>query len=97
MNYLKTSDLWSKDIYEQPNFNKNLNELRNINAKMSQIIPLYEALGKDIKDSDYDIVRKQIEIETELEKEPSVHDREDPGDDSDSEFAKKSDDDSDRD
>ena len=60
VNYLKASDLW-RDIYDHPDFNKNLNELRDINVKISQIIPLYEVLGKDIKESDYDDVRVQIE------------------------------------
>ena len=48
INYLKASDLW-RDIYDHPDFNKNLNELRDINVKINQIIPLYEVLGKDIK------------------------------------------------
>ena len=68
VNYLKSSDLWSRDITD-PDFNKDLNELKDINAKISQIIPLYEALGKDIKDSDYDDVKEQIRIEKEKEEE----------------------------
>ena len=106
INYLKASDLW-RDIYDHPDFNKNLNELRDINVKISQIIPLYEVLGKDIKESDYDDVRAQIEKEKENEKEKESGDEIDNksdktdsegGDsDDDDEFAKKSDDDDDRD
>ena len=108
VNYLKAPDLW-RDIYDLPYFNKNLNELRDINAKISQIISLYKALGKDIKDTDYDDVRTQIEKENEK----SVHDgsidegddnnnksdddHNDEEDDDDDEFEKKSDDDNDRD
>ncbi len=106
VNYLKASDLW-RDIYDHPDFNKNLNELRDINVKISQIIPLYEVLGKDIKESDYDDVRAQIEKEKENEKEKESGDEIDNksdktdsegGDsDDDDEFARKSDDDDDRD
>jgi hypothetical protein len=82
VNYLKASDLWSRDINE-PDFIKDLNELRDINAKINQIIPLYEALGKDIKDSDYDEVREQIAREEEAEEEKNEEIVEEPksGDD----------------
>ena len=102
VNYLKASDFW-RDIYDHPDFNKNLNELRDINAKISQIIPLYEALGKDIKDTDYDDVRTQIEkeneksVHSEREDEPDDNNIEIDDDDEDDEFGKKSDDDNDRD
>ena len=70
--YLKAPDLWSRDIYD-PDFNKDLNELRDINAKINQIIPLYEALGKDVKDSDYNEVREYIDREEEAnQKEEDV-------------------------
>lgn len=79
VNYLKASDLWSRDINE-PDFNKDLNELRDINAKINQIIPLYEALGKDIKDSEYDAVREEIEREEEEKKNEEIVEEPKPGD-----------------
>jgi len=63
VNYLKTSDLWKKDIYDNEDFNKNLNELKLINAKISQIIHLYEVLGRDIEDNFYDDVKGYIDKE----------------------------------
>jgi len=109
VNYLKGSDLWG-DIFTHSDFNKNLNELRDFNAKISQIIPLYEALGKDIKDSDYDDVRIQIEKENQKsENEENISENKIDDDDNksrsnggeddsdDDEFGRKSDDDDDRD
>lgn len=43
VNYLKAKDLWSCDINSN-NFNKKLNKLKLINAQISQIIGLYNAL-----------------------------------------------------
>ena len=63
VNYLKSSDLWKKDIYDNEDFNKNLNELKLINAQINQITSLYEALGKDIEDNFCDDVKEQIEKE----------------------------------
>ena len=65
VNYLKSSDLWKKEIYDKEDFNKNLNELKLINAKINQIISLYEILGKDIEDNFCEDVKKKIEIEEE--------------------------------
>ena len=45
-------------IYKHVNFNKNLNELIDINSKIYQIIIFSEALAKDInKESDYDKIK----------------------------------------
>ena len=38
VNYLKSSDLWNKDIYSNDDFNKNLNELKSFNIQINQII-----------------------------------------------------------
>ena len=65
VNYLRASDLWSNDIYDHENFNGNLNELKLINAQISQIISLYEALGKDIEDNFFNDVKGEIEKEEE--------------------------------
>jgi hypothetical protein len=60
VNYLKAPDLWNKEIYEDQNFNKNLNELKSINAPINQIISLYECLGKDIEDNYFEDIKKEI-------------------------------------
>ena len=61
INYLKTPDLWNKDIYDDDkNFYLNLNELKSINVQINQIIPLYKHLGKDIEDNFFDDVKKML-------------------------------------
>ena len=71
VNYLNSIDLWN-DIYSHPDFNKNLNELRDLNVKISQIIPLYEALGSDIKETDFDNVKREIETEKESSEQKGI-------------------------
>jgi len=68
INYLKSVDLWDKNIYENNDFNSDLNKLKLINAHINQIIYLYDNLGKDIEDNFFDDVKKQIEQEKEKEK-----------------------------
>ena len=69
MNYLKSVDLWDKNIYENGDFNSNLNKLKLLNVHINQIIYLYDNLGKDIEDNYFDDVKKQNEKEKEKEKE----------------------------
>ena len=69
VNYLKSSDLWNKDIYTNDDFNKNLNELKSFNIQINQIIDLYNFLGKDIEDNFLNDVKGQIKkIEEEQNK-----------------------------
>ena len=63
INYLKASDFWSNDIYENDDFNKNLNELKTINVPVSQILYLYKYLGRDIESNFNKDVIEQIEKE----------------------------------
>ena len=74
--YLDYSDLWAKDIYDNPNFNKNLNELKLCNIKINQIITLYEFLGKDIEENFFDDV-KEIIRNNLSEKEKSSEEEDD--------------------
>ena len=53
INYLRISDLWNIDIDENENFNKNLNELKSFNIKISQAIYIYEILGKEDIESNF--------------------------------------------
>ena len=60
INYLKTPDLWNKNIYENQDFNVNLNKLKIINAHINQIVDLYDKLGKDIEDNFYDDAKNKL-------------------------------------
>ena len=61
INYLRQSDLWGNDIYNNSKFHKNLYELSLFNVKINQIIPLYELLGGDIEDNYFDdVIEKNI-------------------------------------
>ena len=61
INYLRQSDLWGNDIYNNSKFHKNLYELSLFNVKINQIIPLYELLGGDIEDNYFDdVIKKNI-------------------------------------
>ena len=59
INYLRQSDLWGNDIYNNSKFHKNLYELSLFNVKINQIIPLYELLGGDIEDNYFDDVKEK--------------------------------------
>ena len=72
INYLRAPDLWSRDIYENEDFNKSLNELKSFNVQINQIIDLYEYLGKDIENNFNEKVEKQIEMEKSQKKESEV-------------------------
>ena len=65
INYLKAVDLWDKNIYENQDFNSNLNKLKLINAHINQIVDFYDNLGKDIEDNFLEEVEKQIKKEKE--------------------------------
>ena len=78
-NYLDNSDFWPKYIYDNPNFSKNLNELKLCNIKINQIITLYKFLGKDIEENYFDDVKKIIRNNLS-EKEKSSEEDEDSDD-----------------
>ena len=44
INYLKTSDYWDNDIYNNEKFQEDLYELRIINIQINQIVWLYDYL-----------------------------------------------------
>ena len=72
VNYLKAPDLWSNDIYSNNDFIKYLSELKLINAKISQILSLYETLGKDIEDNFCDEVKEQIAKDEEAKNKKTI-------------------------
>ena len=63
MNYLKSDDLWKSGIYNSDKFNNNLDEFKLMNIHINQIIPFYEALGKDFENNFFDDVKRQIKEE----------------------------------
>ncbi len=63
INYLKSSELWEKEIYDHPDFNKNLIELKLWNIQINQAIPLYDYLGKDFENDFFEDAKKRIENE----------------------------------
>ena len=66
VNYLRESDLWKSSIYEDNNFNENLNELKSFNVQINQIIPLYEILGdEDIPKYFCEEIENEIQNETD--------------------------------
>ena len=58
INYLKSPDLWPKDKYINSDFDKILNDFKSFNVKICQIVYLYETLGKDINDNEFDNIKK---------------------------------------
>ena len=57
--YLRSPDLWNQDIHSI-DFNKNLNEIKELNIQINQITSFYEVLGRDIEDTIYDDVKDEI-------------------------------------
>ena len=82
VNFLNASDLWNSDIYDNKDFNKNLNELKCLlNAQISQIISLYETLGKDFEPNFIEDVIKEIEKEEKSKKPIEENTHSEGGDD----------------
>jgi hypothetical protein len=69
MKYLKSPDFWTKDIYSDDNFNKNINEFKSMNFKINQIVYLYETLGKDIEKNFFEDVIRRIKEENDKNKD----------------------------
>ena len=59
INYLKKEDCWKYDI-DDNKFIKNLNDLKEMNIKINQIIPLYDFLGKDIDSKFFNDVEQKL-------------------------------------
>ena len=74
INYISSPYFWNKDIYNNKDFKKNLNELKKANIKINQIIPLYESLEKDNDVEDEFLNRvKNLAKEKEKEKEAVIN------------------------
>ena len=77
INYLKAADLWDKNIFDNKDFNNNLNEFKLINAHVNQIVDLYDKIEGDIEKNYFDNVIKQIEQE---KSDAQKKDKKDDGD-----------------
>ena len=62
---IRPPDLWKKDISNDEKYLKDLNELKSMKITISNIIYLYEALGKDIPDDFFNEVESKIEEDEE--------------------------------
>ena len=67
VNYLKAKDLWDKNIYNDQTFTENLNEFKNINIQINQILFLVDIKEEDI--SDFQEASDNSEVENESENE----------------------------
>lgn len=68
VNYLDIPDLWDITISEKGNFHKELNNLKQLNVKVNQIVSLYEFLGEDINEEYFEDVEKALKNDEELKK-----------------------------
>ena len=53
INYLNIEDLWEKQIYTNTKFNKDLNDLKELNIQVNKIIWLYDYLVEGEDEEDY--------------------------------------------
>ena len=53
VNYLNIEDLWEKEIYSNAKFNRDLNDLKELNIQINKIIWLYDYLAKGEEEEDY--------------------------------------------
>ena len=68
VNYLKSPDLWDKNIYYDKRFNENLFELKLINIQISQILFFI-----DIKEEDISEVHEYIERKNKLKEFENIN------------------------
>ena len=53
IDYLNEEDFWEKNIYKDTKFNKDLNELKELNIQITKIIWLYDYLVEEEEEEDY--------------------------------------------
>lgn len=70
INYLcNIDDIWDETVKSKEKFNEELNNLKQLNIKVNQIISLYDFLGDDIDNPKYfEDVKKEVEKEIEIKK-----------------------------
>ena len=73
INYLNIEDLWEKQIYTNTKFNKDLNDLKELNIQVNKIIWLYDYL---VEGEEEDYIK---EIEDYIENKEDKEKQNDPG------------------
>ena len=69
VNYLKAKDLWDKNIYNDDKFIDNLNEFKNINIQINQILFFVDIKEEDSSYFQEDSNKSSGNIESEIESE----------------------------
>ena len=83
INYFNIPDIWDTTISSMNNFKEELNNLRQLNIKINQIVSFYDLLGEDITPKYFEEVSKEVEREKEIKKliekepEPVMEEEED--------------------
>ena len=69
VNYLNISDLWDRVVIDSIGFNEELLEIKKFNLQTNQILKLYELLGGDINEDEFDKVKEEIKKDEEMNKQ----------------------------
>ena len=86
INYFDIPDIWESTT-SMSNFKEELNNLKQLNIKINQIVSFYDLLGDDINAKYFEEVKKEDEREKEIQKiiekepEPVREEEEDKPDD----------------
>ena len=68
INYFDIPDIWDSTISSLSNFKEELNNLKQLNIKVNQIVSFYDLLGEDITPKYFEDVKKEVEREKEVQK-----------------------------
>ena len=69
VNYLNISDSWDRVVIDSIGFNEELLEIKKFNLQTYQILKLYELLGGDINEDEFDKVKEEIKKDEEMNKQ----------------------------
>ena len=68
INYFDILDLWDITTFSKENFKEELNNIKQLNIKVNQIVSLYDDLVDDINSQYFEEVQKEIDKEKESQK-----------------------------
>ena len=68
INYFDILDLWDITTFSKENFKEELNNIKQLNIKVNQIVSLYDDLVDDIISQYFEEVQKEIDKEKESQK-----------------------------
>ena len=68
INYFDILDLWDITTFSKENFKEELNNIKQLNIKVNQIVSLYDDLVDDINSQYFEEVQKEIDKEKENQK-----------------------------